>query len=140
ASSLAFTASGLLLCYLLWRVAPVEGKTLNAVLVQRLADGFPGASAFVALTLFSEGTLLVVAAQTGFLDGPRVLANMAVDSWVPHRFASLSDRLTTQNGIVLMGGAALLALWYTKGDVGHLIVMYSINVFLTFSLSMFAML
>ena len=41
---------------------------------------------------------------------------------------------------MLMGGAALLALWYTKGDVGHLIVMYSINVFLTFSLSMFAML
>src|SRR4029077_2624214 len=77
ASSLAFTASGLLLCYLLWRVAPVAGKTLNAVLVQRLAEGFPGASAFVALTLFSEGTLLVVAAQAGFLDGPRVLANMA---------------------------------------------------------------
>ncbi len=41
ASSLAFTASGLLLCYLLWRVAPMEGKTLNAVLVGRLADGFP---------------------------------------------------------------------------------------------------
>ena len=28
---------------------------------------------------------------------------MAVDSWVPHRFAALSERLTTQNGIVLMG-------------------------------------
>ena len=83
---------------------------------------------------------MIVAAQAGFLDGPRVLANMAVDRWVPHRFASLSDRLTTQNGILLMGTAALVALLYTKGSVGHLIVMYSINVFLTFSLSMFAML
>ncbi|HEU5357946.1 MAG TPA: amino acid permease, partial [Gemmatimonadales bacterium] len=73
-------------------------------------------------------------------DGPRVLANMAVDSWVPHRFAALSERLTTQNGIVLMGVAALAALLYTGGQVSHLIVMYSINVFLTFSLSMFAML
>jgi hypothetical protein len=89
--------------------------------------------------LFSEAALLVVAAQAGFLDGPRVLSNMAIDSWVPHRFAALSERLTTQNGIVLMGGAALAALLYTRGDVGHLIVMYSINVFLTFSLSMFAM-
>ena len=87
------------------------------------------------ITLFSEGVLLVVAAQAGFLDGPRVLANMAVDYWVPRRFAALSDRLTTQNGIVLMGVASLAALLYTRGDVGQLVVMYSINVFLTFSLS-----
>jgi hypothetical protein len=65
---------------------------------------------------------------------------MAVDSWVPHRFAALSERLTTMNGILLMGAAALAALVYTGGDVGHLVVMYSINVFLTFSLSMVAML
>src|ERR1041384_4267237 len=83
--------------------------------------------------------LLVVAAQAGFVDGPRVLSNMAVDSWVPHRFAALSDRLTTQNGIFLMGAAAMAALFYTQGNVGHLVVMYSINVFLTCSLSMFAM-
>jgi hypothetical protein len=139
-TSLAFTASGLLLCYLLWRIAPVPGKTLNAVLVERLAGGLPHGEVFVVLTLFSEAMLLVVAAQAGFTDGPRVLANMAVDSWVPHRFAALSERLTTMNGILLMGGAALAALTYTRGDVGHLVVMYSINVFLTFSLSMFSML
>jgi hypothetical protein len=140
ATSLAFTASGLLLCYLLWHVVPQYGKTMNAVLVERLANGLPGGHVFVVLSLLSEGALLVVAAQAGFIDGPRVLSNMAVDSWVPHRFAALSERLTTQNGILLMGAAALAALLYTRGDVGHLIVMYSINVFLTFSLSMFAML
>lgn len=138
--SLAFTASGLLVAYLLWRVAPVEGKTMNAVLVERLASGLPLGQVFVVLTLFSEAMLLVVAAQAGFIDGPRVLSNMAVDSWVPHRFAALSERLTTQNGILLMGGAALAALLYTRGNVGHLLVMYAINVFVTFSLSMLAML
>jgi amino acid transporter len=139
-TSLAFTASGLLLCYLLWRLQPVPGRTMNAVLVDRLAGGLPFGHTFIVLFLFSEAMLLVVAAQAGFLDGPRVLANMAVDSWVPHRFAALSERLTTQNGIVLMGAAAIAALIYTQGDVGHLVVMYSINVFLTFSLSMFSML
>ena len=138
--SLAFTASGLLLAYLLWRVTPVAGKTMNAVLVERLASGLPAGQVFVVLTLFSEAMLLVVASQAGFIDGPRVLSNMAVDSWVPHRFAALSERLTTQNGILLMGGAALAALFYTRGDVGHLVVMYAINVFVTFTLSMFAML
>jgi amino acid transporter len=139
-TSLAFTASGLLLCYLLWQITPVPGKTMNAVLTESLAGGLPLGGTFVILTLFSEAMLLVVAAQAGFIDGPRVLANMAVDSWVPHRFAALSERLTTQNGILLMGTAALAALVYTRGNVGHLVVMYSINVFLTFSLSMLAML
>jgi amino acid transporter len=140
AASLALTASGLLLCYLLFRIEPAPGMTMNAGLVEALVAGRPGGSVFLVLTLFSEAALLVVAAQAGFLDGPRVLANMAVDSWVPHGFSALSERLTTRNGIVLMGGAALAALLYTRGDVGHLIVMYSINVFLTFSLSMAAML
>lgn len=137
--SLAFTAGGLLLCYVLWHVQPEAGKTMNAVLLERVTASLPLGHAWVVITLFAEGALLVVAAQTGFIDGPRVLANMAVDSWVPRRFASLSERLTTQNGIVLMGACSLAVLMYTHGDVRALVVMYSINVFLTFSLSMFGM-
>ena len=139
AASLSIVAAGLLVCYLLWGVTSVAGKTANAVLVEKVAAGFPLAGTLVVLTLFSEGALLVVGAQAGFTDGPRVLGNMAVDSWVPHRFAGLSDRLTTQNGILLMGAASLAALLYTRGEIGTLVLMYSINVFITFSLSMFAM-
>jgi len=112
---------------------------MNAVLVEKMARDLPGGAAVVIVTLLSEGALLVVAAQAGFIDGPRVLANMAVDSWMPRRFAALSDRLTTQNGVVLMGVAALAALAYTHGNTRQLLVMYSINVFLTFSLSTFGM-
>ena len=139
AVSLAFTATGLLVCYLLWHVEPVAGKTMNAVLVEKMTARLPLGRLLAIVTLFSEGVLLVVAAQAGFLDGPRVLANMAVDSWMPRRFAALSERLTAGNGIVLMGASSLAALIYTGGDVGKLVVMYSINVFLTFSLSMFGM-
>jgi amino acid transporter len=138
--SLAITAAGLLVCYLLWDVQPVAGKTLNAVLVEKMTAHLPLGSVLAIITLLSEGVLLIVAAQAGFLDGPRVLANMALDHWMPRRFAALSDRLTSQNGIVVMGAASLLALLYTGGDIGKLVVMYSINVFLTFSLSMFGML
>ncbi len=139
ATSLAFTASGLLLCYLLWDLRAVEGKTLNAVLAERFVETVPLGTTFVVLTMISEGALLVVAAQAGFVDGPRVLANMAIDSWVPRRFAALSDRLTTQNGILLMGLTALAALFYTHGDVRKIVVMYSINVFITFSMTETAM-
>ena len=64
---------------------------------------------------------------------------MAVDSWLPRRFTALSERLTMQNGVILMGGAAMLVLLYTGGSVYALVIMYSINVFLTFSLSQFGM-
>jgi hypothetical protein len=138
-TSLAFTATGLLICYLLWRVHPQEGKTLNAVLVETMTAHLPLGRVLAIITLLSEGVLLVVAAQAGFVDGPRVLANMAIDNWMPRRFAALSDRLTTMNGVLLMGAASLAALFYTRGDVGKLVVMYSINVFLPFSLSMFGM-
>ena len=63
----------------------------------------------------SSGALLLIAAQTGFFGGPRVLANMAVDRWMPTRFATLSDRLVTQNGVLLMGGAALRAAVLHRG-------------------------
>jgi amino acid transporter len=144
AASLALTAGGLLIAYLLAGILPASGKTMNALLAERFAGGatfgtFPLGTVFILVTLVSEALLLFVAAQAGFIDGPRVMANMAVDSYLPHRFSQLSDRLTMQNGTLLMGGASLLALVYTGGDVTRLVVMYSINVFVTFSLSQLAM-
>ena len=135
AASLAITAGGILVCYLLAGVSVEEGKTLNAVLVERLGFG----QWFVVLTLLAEGGLLLVAAQTGFLDGPRVMSNMALDGWLPHRFSAFSERLTMHYGVLLMGGAALASLIYTRGDITALVTMYSINVFVTFSLSQLGM-
>jgi amino acid transporter len=131
ASSLALTAAGLLLVYTLLDVKPQEGKTLNAVLSETLGWG----TWFVVAICIAEAALLVIAAQTGFIDGPRVMANMAHDSWLPHRFSSLSERLTTHYGILLIGGAALATLFATGGNTDKLVYMYSINVFVTFSLS-----
>jgi amino acid transporter len=140
ALSLAFTAGGIILLYLLWQSKPVEGQTLNAVVFGSVIQtfGWSGTSGAVALSvvLASEAGLLLVASNTGFLGGPAVLANMAADSWVPHKFRYLSTRLVTQNGILVMGFAALAILVWTRGSVDLLVVLYSINVFLTFSLSL----
>jgi len=144
AASLAFTAGGLLVCYLLTNVQHVSGRTLNASLIQTLLGawkigGFPLGVWLLGIILLSEGAILFVAAQTGFIDGPRVLGNMAIDSWVPNRFMHLSERLVVQNGILFMGIASILILVFTRGSVQILIIMYSINVFITFSLSQLGM-
>ena len=139
AVSLAVLSGGLFLCYLLWNVAPVPGQTLNAVLATSVFGEWPLGEVLALVTIVSEGALLMVAAQTGFIDGPRVMANMAIDSWLPRSFANLSERLTMTSGIVLMGGAALVLMIFSHGSITFLVTMYAINVFLTFSISEFGM-
>jgi amino acid transporter len=133
--SLGFTAAGIILLYLLWNVHPVSGQTLNAVVFRSILGDSPWGHFALIVTLALEAGLLLVAANTGFLAGPTVLANMAIDGWMPNRFRHLSSRLVTQNGILLFGLAALIILLWSKGSVAWLVVLYSINVFLTFSLS-----
>jgi len=136
AISLAFMVVGLMFAYILYNVVSQPGKTLNAVLFENITkDWGVFGYYFVLATLISEAALLFVAAQTGFLDGPRVLSNMAIDRWVPTKFATLSDRFVTQNGILMMGVASLIMIIFAGGSVKVLIVLYSISVFITFVLS-----
>lgn len=158
--SLAFVVTGLFVAYLLYDVKPEPGKTLNAVLLKNLTLNWNSTTGaiFILVTLISEAAILFIAAQTGFLGGPRVLSNMALDRWLPTRFAILSDRLVNQNGIVIMGVASFLMLLLAQmhttrplvpinpeeverakhigtSAVDFLVVLYSINVFITFVLT-----
>lgn len=141
AVSLAFMAGGLIVLYLLWNVQPVDGKTLNAIafeniLTQLLGSGNMLIMPILTITLFFAAAILFVGANTGYLAGPAVLANMARNDWMPHQFSALSSRLVTHYGMILMAVAAIIILAITHADVGMLVVLYSINVFLTFTLSL----
>ena len=144
ALSLAFTAGGIILLYLLWDAKPVAGQTLNAVTFGAIIRSLGWESAWATeaallVVLALEAGLLFVAANTGFLGGPAVLANMAADSWVPHKFRYLSTRLVTENGILVMGLAGLGILLWTGGSVALLVILYSLSVFLTFAISLFGL-
>ncbi|MBK8130014.1 MAG: APC family permease [bacterium] len=144
AVSLAFLAVMLLLNFFLFDTHEVEGKTLNAVLFDQITagwhiGGFDAGQTLVSIMLISAALLLFIAAQTGFIGGPRVLASMAEDSWVPHRFGHLSERLVTQNGIVLMGLAAIGFILFAGGDTTVLVALYAIDVFLCFTLALLGM-
>ena len=143
ALSLAFTAGGIILLYLLWDAQPTAGRTLNAVVFGSVIENLgwdPWVSRAALWTVLAlEGGLLFVAANTGFLGGPAVLSNMAADSWVPHKFRYLSTRLVTENGILVMGLAALGILVWTGGSVSLLVILYSVSVFLTFAVSLYGL-
>lgn len=144
AISLAFMAAALMFNFLFFGTKPVTGKTLNAVLFTQMVGswqiaGWPIGGGIVWVMLVSEALILFVAAQTGFIGGPRVLANMAEDKWMPHRFGHLSERLVAQNGIILMGLGAVALILYARGHVQTLVMLYAINVFMDFTLSQLGM-
>jgi len=141
AISLAFMAAGIILLYLLWGVNKVPGQTLNATTFYAITEGwyFNGVQLgkfVVPIVLILEAGLLIVAANAGFLAGPNVVASMASDEWMPKSFSSLSSRLVQKNGILFMAICAISTLIITNGSVHILVVLYSINVFITFSLSL----
>lgn len=136
AISLSFTAGGIILLYLLWHAEPVFGQTLNAVVFDSILKETGFSLHWLPVILFFEAALLFVGANTGFLGCPSVMANMAVDKWLPRQFRELSGRLVTQNGVLISGIASIIILLWAKGNVSVLVILYSINVFLTFSLSL----
>jgi amino acid transporter len=141
AISLAFMAAGIILLYLLWGVNKIDGQTLNATTFYAITDNWHYGEIelgiiIVPVVLLLEAGLLFVAANSGFLAGPIVVANMATDEWMPKSFSSLSSRLVVKNGILFMAFAAIATLFITGGSVHILVVLYSINVFITFSMSL----
>lgn len=137
AISLSLTAGGIIVLYILWHATPEPGKTLNGVVFNKIIHTMGiGGFWLLPLILFFEAGLLFAGANTGFLGCPAVMANMAVDKWLPRQFRELSSRLVTQNGILISGIAAIIILIWAKGQVSTLVILYSINVFLTFSMSL----
>jgi len=141
ASSLSLVAGSLIFLYLLYHVEVHSGETLNAALYHDitgrwLAYGVNWGFWVTLFTLVSEGLLLFVAANTGIITAPIVMANMAVDRWLPEQFSYLSDHFVSRNGILLIGFASIAILLATGGHVRILVVLYSINVFITFTLTM----
>ena len=139
AISLSLTAGGIILLYLLWAPQPQQGLTLNAIVFHSILGDSHLGNITLQITLLFESGLLIAAANTGFLAGPSVLANMAIDGWMPNRFRHLSTRLVIQNGLFLFGLFAIFILLWCEGKVSLLVVLYSINVFITFSLSLCGM-
>jgi hypothetical protein len=139
ALSLAFTAGGIMLLYSLESVQPVHGQTLNAVafstIIGKLGLDNATSQGLLVLTLALEGAILLVAANSILIFAPSLLGNMASDSWLPHRFRNLSSRLVREDGVIFIGACAVAILLWTHGELGLLVVFYSINVFLCLTLS-----
>jgi amino acid transporter len=110
-------------------------------------EGGPSIVALAAMTAFGAGSplfyafaastalILFLAANTSFNAFPRLAAILAEDGYMPRQFSFRGDRLAYSWGIVLLAGVAFLLLTAFNGDTHALIPLYSVGVFLCFTLS-----
>ena len=79
--------------------------------------------------------ILVLAANTGFADFPRLASFQASDSFLPRQLTQRGHRLVFSNGIIALAGSAALLVVFTNAAVTRLIPLYAIGVFVGFTLS-----
>lgn len=137
--SLAFIAGGLIALYSLYQVRAIPGETLNASVFAQILGSLHLDSVTSKTLLLGimalEAAILFVAANSVLIYAQSLLAHLASDSWLPHQFRNLSERLVRQNGIVFVSSCALAVLVWTGGELSVLLVYYSITVFLSFVLA-----
>jgi amino acid transporter len=116
-----------------------------------VAGGGPTAIAQLGGAIFGDGTPLFVALQvatalilflavnTSFNAFPRLAAILAGDGYMPRQFSFRGDRLAFSYGIVILAGVAGLLLIVFQGDTHLLIPLYSVGVFVCFTLSQIGM-
>jgi hypothetical protein len=90
---------------------------------------------------FAAATALILflAANTSFNAFPRLAAILAEDGYMPRQFSFRGDRLAYSWGIVLLAAVAFGLLWAFGGDTHALIPLYSVGVFVCFTLSQIGM-
>jgi hypothetical protein len=79
--------------------------------------------------------ILVLAANTSFADFPRLASIMAKDGFMPRAFTFRGDRLAFTNGILALGGLAMVLLVVFHARTERLIPLYAVGVFTSFTLS-----
>jgi amino acid transporter len=110
---------------------PNEEQTVLSLLVRQLV----GDSWILILAQVATALLLALAANTSFADFPRLSSFLARDGFMPRQFAFRGERLAFTTGIVALSAMAVFLLFLFQAKVSGLIPLYTLGVFIAFTLS-----
>ncbi|MBI2027584.1 MAG: APC family permease [Deltaproteobacteria bacterium] len=116
-------------------IYPQEGETVVAALSRAIF----GSSVFYYFIPVSTALILLLAANTSYADFPRLCSLIGDDRYLPRQFKNRGDRLVFSNGIFGLSAAAVFLIILFKGRTHHLIPLYAVGVFISFTLSQLGM-
>jgi amino acid transporter len=111
---------------------PTEQETVISQITRTLVGaGTP----FHYVIQISTALLLVLAANTAFADFPRLASILGKDRFMPRQFQFRGDRLAFSVGIMVLAVLAVALIVIFGGSVTNLIPLYTVGVFVAFTLS-----
>lgn len=117
------------------QVIPIEGRT---VLSQISSAIFGTTFMYYILQIFTA-LILILAANTAYNGLPQLLYILAHDGYVPRQFSSRGTKLSFSNGIMFIFVVASLLIIGFKSETHRLIPLYSVGVFISFTIAQFGM-
>ena len=118
-----------------FHLLPVENSTALSEIAERIF----GRNGFYYYIQFTTMLILYLAANTSFNGLPPLMSILARDGYLPRYLAQRGERLSFSNGIVLLSLAAGGLIFAYGGDTEHLISLYALGVFLSFTIAQIAM-
>jgi len=126
---------GVVLLAFFFKIGPLQGQTL----VSGVARGSFGVNVFFYVVQFSTVFILVVAVNSSFSAFPRLASTLARDGFLPRALSNLGDRLVFSNGVLVLAALSMILVLIFQGDTHRLIPLYSIGVFIGFTLTQLGM-
>ena len=113
------------------RPDPSEQQTVLSLIARHVM----GDGAFLIVLQLSTALILALAANTSFADFPRLSSFLARDGFMPRQFGFRGERLAFTTGIIALSGLAAVLLVVFDASVTALIPLYTVGVFVAFTLS-----
>ena len=113
------------------QVDALETKSVLGLLAQTIV----GDGVYFYVLQAATAVILILAANTSFSGFPRLASILAAHRFLPRQFAQRGDRLAFSFGIIALAVIATLLLVAFKASVSGLIPLYTIGVFIAFTLS-----
>ncbi len=113
------------------RVVPIEGLTV----ISQMGKAVFGGGVLFYVLQFATSLILLLAANTAYNGLPTLLAILGKDGYMPRQFMQRGTRLSFSNGIIFIFVAAGLLLVIFKANTHHLMPLYAVGVFMSFTLS-----
>jgi amino acid transporter len=110
---------------------PAPKTVISQVAALAFGDGSIGFYLFQTFTAL----ILFLAANTSYNAFPRLAAILAKDGYLPRQFSFRGDRLAFTSGVVILSLVAIVLLVVFEGNTTALIPLYSVGVFVSFTIS-----
>lgn len=107
----------------------------DETVISQMGRAVFGTGPMHTLLQFATAGILILAANTAYVDFPRLSSIIAKDAYLPRQFANLGDRLVFSNGILFLAAASAALLVGFGGLTNALIPLYAVGVFTSFTLS-----